>query len=154
MAIERPPRVLGGHHTEFWDRCTDAGFSLQRCGGCEEVLWPPSSRCDRCLGAELEWEEVSGAASLVTHCEFEREYYPQCPPPWLVILVRLAEGPLFVSNPQGIGRTGLVPGLPLKVVMLDCEDVHGRFRLPVFGPVSGAHPELPSKIVNKCCNFR
>jgi hypothetical protein len=51
-----------------------------------------------------------------------------------VIVVELDEGPLFVTNPHGVDVDELEEGSPLQLAFLECEDVHGRFQLPVFGP--------------------
>lgn len=71
---------------------------------------------------------------MVSWCTFDRRYYQQLPLPWDTILVRLDEGPLFVSNPSGVDRSELSLGMRVKVGFIDCHDDAGEFRLPVFGP--------------------
>jgi len=129
---KRPPRLLGGCHTTFWEHCARGELRLQRCADCGSYLWPPAPVCDGCLGEELVWTRISGRGRVLTYCTFERAYYPECPPPWVVILVELDEGPWFVSNPRNIAPEQLREGLPVQATLIECEDVHGRFALPVF----------------------
>jgi uncharacterized OB-fold protein len=88
--------------------------------------------CDQCLEGTLTWTAVSGRGSIFAYCVFERSYYPQCPPPWPVVLVALEEGPRFVSNCPDIPIAELREGLPVRATFIACEDDAGRFLLPVF----------------------
>ena len=54
------------------------------------------------------------------------------PIPYDTILVGLAEGPLFISNPAGFGRKDFTFEVPLSLTFVDCEDSAGNFRLPAF----------------------
>ena len=66
-------------------------------------------------------------------CSFAQDYYRGIiPVPYDTILVELAEGPLFISNPAGFGRKDIVFGMPVEVTFIDCADSAGSFRLPVF----------------------
>jgi uncharacterized protein len=133
---KRPPRTLGGPHTTFWEYCNRSEFRLQRCGDCHGYLWPPSPVCDDCLSDNLSWEPMSGRGKIVSNCTFHRQYYRECEPPWDVILIELAEGPRFVSNPKDIPREGVHEGAEVRVAFIACEDKHGQFRLPVFEAAS------------------
>jgi uncharacterized OB-fold protein len=81
---------------------------------------------------EFRWEQLSGRGTVVSWCTFEKRYYEELPVPWDVILVELAEGPLFVSNPFGFDSSDVAFGLPLHVTFISAEDDAGPFRLPVF----------------------
>jgi len=131
----RPPRALRGDaDREFWRRCEAGELWLPRCEGCGKHEWPPAPSCGACGGESFGWARLSGRGWIRSFCEFERAYYPECPPPWPVILVELEEGPLFISNPHGIARDELREGLPVEVVFLRCRDEAGEFQLPVFAP--------------------
>lgn len=66
-------------------------------------------------------------------CSFEHDYYRGVLPiPYDTILVELAEGPLFISNPSGFGRAEIAFEMPVALTFLDCEDSAGSFKLPVF----------------------
>lgn len=132
-AMRRPDRVLGPGHDEFWEWCGKGELRLPRCTRCGHLAWPPVPACEACGGSEFSWERMSGDGTLASWCTFERGYYAKLLPiPWETILVELAEGPLFISNPVGFGWPDCRMGMPLKLQFLDCEDRAGLFSLPVF----------------------
>jgi hypothetical protein len=57
------------------------------------------------------WTPLSGRGTILSWVVFHRQYLPDYPPPYNVVAVQLAEGPIVISNlvgdePQGswIGR--------------------------------------------------
>lgn len=135
MAEQRPDRVRGPAHDDFWAWCDQGELRLQRCGSCKRVSWPVAPACEYCASPLLTFEPMSGRAKLVSWCVFERDYYAgKLPVPWETILVELEEGAMFVSNPEGFTWKDARVGMALKVAFRDCEDSGGPFRLPVFAP--------------------
>jgi uncharacterized OB-fold protein len=132
MAERRPNRVLRTVDEQFWKFCSDGELRLQRCDDCAHLSWPPAEACERCGQAHLNWELLSGRGTVASWCTFERRYYDIFPVPWDTILVRLDEGPLFLSNPAGFACADTTANMPVRVDFLDCEDDHGTFSLPVF----------------------
>lgn len=133
MVQKRPDRTLGPGHDEFWVWCARGELRLQRCGGCGGLSWPVVSACEHCDSTKLTWERMSGRGQLVSWCSFDHDYYRgMLPVPYDTILVELAEGPLFISNPSGFGREEFAFAMPVVLRFLDCEDTAGAFRLPVF----------------------
>ena len=133
MAERRPDRVRGPGHDQFWDWCNREELRLQRCANCGQLSWPVVAACSHCGKTDLSWERMSGTGRIVSWCTFERDYYKGALPlPWETILVALAEGPLFVSNPHGFGWRDIEPGMPIRVTFIDCADSTGPFKLPVF----------------------
>lgn len=134
VAERRPDRTLGGPHDAFWQWCGEGELRLQRCAACAQISWPPVEACEHCGGGDLAWERMSGRGTVASWCSFERDYYGGILPiPWDTILVELAEGPLFVSNPSGFGREEIEIGMSVRLTFADCEDSAGLFSLPVFG---------------------
>lgn len=133
MLQKRPDRTLGPGHDEFWAWCARGELRLQRCGDCGGLSWPVVSACEHCDSSKLTWERMSGRGKLVSWCSFDHDYYRgMLPVPYDTILVELAEGPLFISNPSGFGREELAFEMPVSLTFLDCEDTAGAFKLPVF----------------------
>lgn len=131
----KPARTLRDEHDRaFWQWCDKEELRVRRCGACGKYEWPPMPKCERCGGEAFSWERLSGRGKVRSFCTFERQYYPECPPPWTTILVELDEGPLFISDPDGIPLEALRDGLPVQLRFLRCRDTHGEFNLPVFGP--------------------
>jgi uncharacterized OB-fold protein len=129
----RPDRRLGPNHDTFWDWTAQGELRLQRCTACGEIAWPVVSACEVCGRGTFDWAPMSGRATLVSWCTFERDYNRGLLPiPWDTVLVELEEGPLFISNPQGFSREDMAVGMPLEVTFVTCEDSAGEFALPVF----------------------
>ena len=57
---------------------------------------------------------------------------PGFEPPYTIAVVKLDEGPIFLSNPKGFGYDDIESGMPVKLTFIDCEDQAGEFKLPVF----------------------
>jgi uncharacterized OB-fold protein len=132
-AVPRPKRTLAtGEDRAFWDWCAKGELRIQRCE-CGKLEWPPVAACSRCRGTNLVWTRMSGRGRLRSYCRFERQYYPECPPPWTVILVELDEGPIFISDPDGVPEGDLQDGVELRVRFIAARDEAGEFALPVFG---------------------
>ncbi len=132
MAERRPNRTLGAPHDDFWAYCNKGELRLQKCGKCGHFSWPAVTACDNCDATDLTWQAVSGRGKIISWGTFERPYYEELPIPWDVILVKLEEGPLFMSNPKGFTWKVIEPNMPVKLAFIDCEDKAGAFRLPVF----------------------
>jgi uncharacterized OB-fold protein len=146
MAEKRPDRTLGPGHDEFWAYCAKGQLRLQRCANCGKLLWPVMAACDACGGTELPWEQVSGRGKLVSWCSFVQDYYRGLlSVPYDTILVELAEGPLFIANPDGFGEAACTPGLPVELRFRACQDSAGEFALPVFAKVERAEGHLPEE---------
>lgn len=142
MAQQRPNRTLGPAHDEFWAWCNKGEFRLQRCESCGNLTWPAAAICDNCGGDALSWEPMSGRGRIVSWCSFERDYHNGLLPiPWDTILVELAEGPLFISNPQDFTAADIYLNMSVKLTFLECEDEAGRFRLPVFERLGSYYEE-------------
>ncbi len=133
MVQQRPGRTLGPGHDEFWAWCGKGELRVQGCGACGALSWPVVSACEHCGGPDLHWQRLSGRGRIVSWCSFERDYYNgMLPVPWDAILVELAEGPLFISNPQGFTWRDITPGMAVKLAFIACADEAGAFQLPVF----------------------
>ncbi len=132
VAERRPNRVVGAAHDDFWAWCERGELRIQRCGACSHLSWPPTTACEKCSSTELTWEAMSGDGRIVSWCTFERPYYSEIAVPWTTILVELAEGPLFMSNPVGFEHDDISFERPVRLTFVDCVDEAGTFRLPVF----------------------
>lgn len=136
MVQTRPDRTLGPGHDEFWAWCEKSELRLQRCNSCRGHSWPVVTGCEHCGSLDLAWEQMSGLGKVVSWCSFEHDYYQgKIRVPYETILVELAEGPLFISNPADFSRDDITFEMPVKLTFLDCEDSAGSFRLPVFAKV-------------------
>ena len=101
----------------FWAAAKQNKLLLQQCPACGDTRFPPSPVCPRCLADGQDWIEASGQGTLESWIDMHRAYWDGYKDdlPYCVCLVRLAEGPLLVSNL--LDKTDdLRLGAPVKVV--------------------------------------
>lgn len=99
QTAETPQRVLGLYDRPMWDFLKDEkALWLQRCSDCGTWRYPPGPACPDCLSPENEWKPVTGAGEVVSWVMFRKQYLPEYPAPYNVVAVRLAEGPILISN--------------------------------------------------------
>lgn len=133
MREKRPDRTLGPGHDTFWQWCDTGELRLPRCMACAKLMWPVAKACGTCGGEVFTWERMSGRGKLVGWNTFVQAYFKGVlEPPYTTILVELAEGPLFMSDPQGIDEADMIQGLALELRFIAAEDSAGPFALPVF----------------------
>jgi len=109
MANSQP--VISLYDRPMWDSIHRERWELQQCDACTAFRYPPAPACPRCLSLAATWRPLSGRGTIVSWVVFHRKYFDDHPPPYNVVAVQLAEGPLVVTNlvgetPQGswIGR--------------------------------------------------
>ena len=134
MTEQRPDRYLGSeNHRQFWQWCDKRELRLQSCRACGQLTWPVVDACEHCGHDTFDWQRISGRGTLAGWTSFERDYYAGVLPlPWEAILVELAEGPLFLSNPVGFSAQNTALGQDVTVTFIDCADSTGPYKLPVF----------------------
>jgi uncharacterized protein len=136
MAQTRPKRTLGPGHDDFWAGCAQGALRIQRCASCGRHSWPVVASCEHCGSAEISWETMSGKGKVVSWCSFVQDYYRGLMPvPYDCIMVELAEGPIFMSNPADFSFDDIALNMPVEIVFIDAEDAGGAFKLPVFRKV-------------------
>lgn len=131
MSYNDPAAIDDPLLTPFWAHARAHRLAVQRCAACGDLHFPPGPVCPVCLSEDQTWQEVSGKAELVSWTTFHRAYWPAFAKalPYDVCLVKLAEGPLLLSNFLGATPRDLVMGLPLRVVF---DDVSDAVTLPKF----------------------
>jgi len=106
----------------FWSGLQQQQVCLQRCNPCGFWIFYPRSCCPRCLSADLNWHEVSGAGVLYTFT-----------------IARQPTAPHFVDElPQQIGVVELPEGVRLTTTLVNVEpkDIRvGMALTPVFDAV-------------------
>jgi uncharacterized OB-fold protein len=114
----------------FWEHARAHQLALQTCDACGDMHFPESPVCPKCLSASQSWRTVSGRGTLESWVEFHRAYWDGFVGelPYSACLVKLAEGPVIVSNLVGSAE-GARLGAPLHVVF---EDVTDEITLPKF----------------------
>lgn len=123
----------------FWEGGLVGELRLQRCGACGHLRYPISPVCPRCLSGEALWEALSGVGTVLTCTVFERAYHDawQDQVPYVVALVELAEGPVFLTNVVGVPAADVRVGQRVRAVF---ERRSAEAALPQFTPVQETGP--------------
>jgi uncharacterized protein len=133
MAQTRPDRTLGPGHDDFWAGCAEGELRIQRCASCDKHSWPVVAACEHCGSGDLAFEAMSGKGKVVSWCSFVQDYYRgMMTVPYDTIMVELAEGPIFMSNPADFSYEDIAFNMPVEVTFIDAEDAVGAFKLPAF----------------------
>ncbi len=130
MSTDKPLPKIDPLNKPFWDAARDHRLVVQTCTGCGDAHFPPSPVCPACLSEAQEWKPAAGTGTLESWVSFHRAYWDgfRDDLPYDVCLVRLAEGPLLVSNLVGDTAAAKL-GAPVRVVF---EDVTETVTLPKF----------------------
>jgi len=104
-------------------------FSLQACGECGTVTYPPRDACPRCLSADLTFRDVADGGTLVsaTSVRLPVGLWFRERAPWRTGLVRLDAGPMMVAHLHGDCAEG---GRVRMRLMLDRAGQAAAFALP------------------------
>jgi uncharacterized OB-fold protein len=103
--------VVSLYDEPMWESIRAERWQLQQCDDCSTFRYPPGPTCPNCLSMATTWRPLSGRAKIISWVVFHRQYFDNYKPPYNVVSVQLAEGPLVISNlvgdePEGswIGR--------------------------------------------------
>ena len=113
MSYDKPLPRIDTLNRPFWDAARAQKLVVQSCDDCGDLRFPPTPVCPKCLSARQGWTEASGKGTLESWVDFHRAYWGGFNDalPYRVCLVRLAEGPLLISNlvgDSGAARLGAV----------------------------------------------
>ncbi|MBC6460499.1 OB-fold domain-containing protein [Actinomadura sp. HBU206391] len=113
---------------------------IKRCADCDRWFAPDASGCADCGGTDLVWTRAGGAATLVSWAVSHarpRDDGSATPPPALLALVELAEGPWLHTRLDRVAAGLLREGLPLVAAFEHPGE--GEAYL-VFHPAPGEEP--------------
>lgn len=129
----RPVPVLDAWNRPFWDACRDRRLVLQRCTMTGRCFFPPAPVSPFTGRADWSWSACSGAGELWSFVVFHQRYFSGLEDelPYTVAMVRLDEGPMLVTNLDGIATVDARIGMRLQVRF---PGGPGAFLLPQFGP--------------------
>ena len=133
--ITRPLPTITEDHAEFWVATKAHELKLQKCDRCGRFWYYPGPVCHYCSSREFTWTAVSGKGTIYSYSVLERaKGNPfEGDVPITIILVRLEEGPVMMSNLIDYEPGQLRIDAPVTV---DYEDVDDQVTLPVFRPAA------------------
>ena len=94
--------LVGDPTTEpFWAACRERRLLIQRCEACGHHQFYPRPFCLACESAELRWVDASGEGCIYSMTTVRVPADPGMPPPYVVAIVELTEGPRLLTNIEG-----------------------------------------------------
>lgn len=117
----------------FWAATLEGTLQLQRCSGCDTVVYYPRFVCPSCHGTELTHIEASGLGTIYSFTVTSKgilEYRDAGA--YVLAMVELAEGPKMVTNIVECDPGELRIGQQVEVVF---HNTGGDGALPRFRPV-------------------
>ncbi|MGE3875363.1 MAG: Zn-ribbon domain-containing OB-fold protein [Parvibaculaceae bacterium] len=112
----------------FWQACVEGRLIVQRCAACGTHQFYPRPFCLACESATLDWAEAQGTGTIYSLTTMRLPVSPDLPPPYLLALVDLDEGPRLLTNIEA--KTAAI-GDRVRVAWRKRE---GLPPLPVFVP--------------------
>jgi uncharacterized OB-fold protein len=138
MALfNRPLPTITEDHAQFWRAAKERRLELQRCNRCHEFWYYPGPVCHFCSSTDFTWTPVSGRGTIYSYSVLHRAKGNQFEDdvPISVILVRLEEGPVMMSNLVDYDDEDLRIDAP---VVVDFDDVNDEVTVPIFRPARKA----------------
>lgn len=115
----------------WWDATKEDKLMIQHCSSCDHYQHYPRSVCTKCASPNLEYVRSEGRGEIYSFTVVHRSPIPAFEPPYVVALVRLAEGPVLLSNIVGTDPNDVRCDMPVTVTWEPLPD--GR-KLPMFQP--------------------
>lgn len=118
----------------FWEGCRGHQLRFQRCRHCGLVRWPPNIICPQCYSDEANWIVASGKGKVYTYAVYHQAFHPAFDSalPYVVAVVKLDEGPQFLTNIVDCSTDKISCDMPVRVTW---EDITDEFSLPKFKPI-------------------
>lgn len=103
--MQKPLPRITSVDRPFWNACNEERVLIQRCtaDGCGQHVYYPRVCCPHCHRDTLEWTEVSGMGSIVSHTMVHRTHHDSFNEhtPYVFAAVRLDEGPIVYARIEG-----------------------------------------------------
>jgi uncharacterized OB-fold protein len=134
-SVTKPIPTITPDMAEFFDGALHGTLMVQKCDSCGELEFPAHTLCSKCLGTPTSWVPVSGRGKIYSFNIMHQVYHPAFASevPYAVVVVKLEEGPKFVSNLTGIKPHEIRIGMPVEVFF---EKMSDEVMLPKFRPIS------------------
>ena len=125
-----PVPQINDDNRDFWTAGRDRELLIVRCNDCGYYIHPPSPRCPRCLGENVEPSPVSGRGRVYTYTVNRRAWSPGLEVPYVIAIVQLDEQPdlRLMTNIVGCSADEVAIDMPVRVEYRE----QGEAFVPVF----------------------
>ncbi len=124
-----------GVSQEYWDGLGRGELRVQRCSACEHTQFYPRALCEACAG-DVEWITATGRGDVHTFTVVRAN--PIEPfrslVPYVLAIVRLAEGPQMMTNIIDCDPEDVFIGMPVELAPVEADGV----TLPFWKPKTDA----------------
>ena len=131
MGMQRPMPETDTDASPFWQGAAQGKLMIQRCTRCGHHQHYARPFCVKCRGAAVEMIEASGRGTVYSFTVIHRGPYDDIPTPYVVGLIRLAEGPTLLSNVVECDPASVRCDMAVEVSFKPLKD---EIVLPVFRP--------------------
>ena len=105
-----------------------------QCHACGHLFLPFGPVCPRCWSDRLDKRALTGLGEVATFTVYRQQYHRDFPPPYVIALIALREGPRMISNVVGCAPESVRVGMPVRVRF----EPRGERVLPLFEPDGAA----------------
>jgi len=108
----------------YWRSLANGKLVIQRCTACGSLQHYPRPFCVKCLSSEIEWQPVSGRATLFSFTVVRRAATAAFASdvPYVLAIVELEEGPHMTGNVIGVPIAEVAVGMPLELTVVPVGD--------------------------------
>ncbi len=129
----KPIPVVNSWSKPYWEAANQNKFVIQKCKDCGEFNFIPRMACPTCFSDNMGWVEASGKGTVYSHTTVLNNaptaFQNDCP--YVVAIIKLAEGPQMVSNIIGIDPEKIHCDMEVEVTF---ERLNEEFNLPKWKP--------------------
>lgn len=117
----RPEPVPSRETAPFWDAAKDGRLRLPKCETCNSFYYPPLPRCPTCHRAEMDWQDLSGKATILSWTRVHLPTIPGVKPPFTLAEISLVEQPgvTIVALVQEALAPNLITGMYVQIVFAE-----------------------------------
>lgn len=112
----------------FWEAANEGRLLIKHCAECDRMHYPPRPFCPHCFSAGARWHECTGQGTLYAYSVVRRTEIP-----YAMAYVRLAEGPIMMTNIVDTPFSALRADMDVQVVFK--ASVSGQL-IPMFKAAS------------------
>lgn len=118
----------------FWTKGSDGILRFQRCQVCHWWIHTPKPRCPRCTSPDIEYEPVSGRATVWSYTINYQAWSPDLDVPYAIAIVELPEqaGLRMTTRLVDVPLERVHIGMTVRVVF----EPAGELFLPYFTEVT------------------
>ncbi|PHX71594.1 MAG: nucleotide-binding protein [Acidimicrobium sp.] len=132
--LPAPAPVINLTTAEFWKATTEGRFILQRCNGCDIVLWFPRRNCPKCWTEDVSTFDAQQTGIIYSFTVVRKGKGAfQDAGPFVIAYVELADGPRIMTNIVDCDIDALHIGMPVEMVFHDTGEGSALYR---FRPAS------------------